>query len=96
MHSDSHSVSWQSWSQKWGDWNSWRCGVPVGIESKGVPIGMATEPIDGTHPGLSPSVTKLYEKFSPPISARPPRLNLDDGQQNNRLLHRLLLKLRAS
>ena len=24
MQSPKNSVSWQSWTQKWGDWNSWR------------------------------------------------------------------------
>lgn len=24
MQSESINVSWQSWREKWGDWNSWR------------------------------------------------------------------------
>jgi len=24
MQSSTNNVSWQSWTQKWGDWNSWR------------------------------------------------------------------------
>jgi hypothetical protein len=24
MQSPTNNVSWQSWTQKWGDWNSWR------------------------------------------------------------------------
>ena len=32
MSSTSHSISWQTWARKWGDWTTWFRKVDVPLE----------------------------------------------------------------
>ncbi len=46
MQAATNNVSWQSWRQKWGDWNSWRQNATArakGITSPVVATGQALQ-----------------------------------------------------
>ncbi len=38
MQSETNNVSWQSWRQKWGDWNVWRQNATARAKGLSSPI----------------------------------------------------------
>jgi hypothetical protein len=60
MQSPTNNVSWQSWTQKWGDWNSWRQNATAGVTG----AKNFSRPLTATSHALQLAARTALVKFS--------------------------------